>query len=382
MQRQSRYGLPGYAYRDEMRMQSKYGWNGAHVRRTAGRWCAGLWLALAVPLLWAYDEGSAAVIGDREVSREELFAAAESALEEREMEFLRCQAQATIDRHEVLEASLRQLVRRHLLELEAARAGATAAEVEADVEAAAVPVQGQDVETFYQRNQARIGRPLAEVAGQIRAFLERQATVRARDEFFAILEVRFAAEYRLDPLRFEVAAAGFAARGEPDAAVTIVEFSDFECPFCVRVQPTLERVLQQYAGRVRLVYRHFPLTSIHPSAYKAAEASLCAGEQQRFWDYHDLLFAEQHEMSVPDLKDKARRLGLAGAEFDDCLESGRHDAAVRKDLLAGSALGVSGTPAFFVNGRSLSGAVPFEHFAELIDDELARVEGAADAAGR
>ena len=341
-----------------------------------------LLLAAAAPLPWAYEEGTVAVIGDREVSRDELMATAEAALEEREMEFLRCQAQATRDRHDVLESSLRQLVQRRLLDLEAARIGATTAAVEADAAAAAEPIRDQDIELFYQRNQARIGRPLAEVAAQIRAFLERQALARAREEFFAVLEARFAVEYLLDPLRFEVAADGFAARGERDAAVTIVEFSDFECPFCVRVQPTLERVMEQYAGRVRLVYRHFPLTSIHPQAWKAAEASLCAGEQERFWEYHDLLFAEQHAMSVPDLKEKARRIGLAGAEFDACLDSGRHSEAVRRDVLAASAVGVSGTPAFFVNGRFLSGAVPYDHLAELIDEELAHVQGREGSAGR
>ena len=353
-----------------------------YQRCMVARRCAVLWLAVAAPLLWAYDEGTVAVIGDREVSRDELFAAAESALEEHDMELLRRQAQAVRDRHGVLEASLRQLVHSYLFDMEAARTGTTAAALEADIAAAAEPVRDTDIETFYQRNQARIDRPLAEIAGQIRAFLERQELARVRDEFFAALEVRFAVEYHLDPLRFDVAADGFAALGAPDAAVTIVEFSDFECPFCVRVQPTLERILQEYAGRLRLVYRHFPLTSIHPRAWKAAEASLCAGEQDRFWEMHDLMFAEQHAMSVPDLKDKARRLGLAGAEFDACLDSGRHYEAVRSDILAGTAAGVSGTPAFLVNGRFLSGAVPFEHFAALIDDELARVEGGASAAGR
>ena len=344
-------------------------------RRAAVVWgVAVLWLAVAAPQPWAYDEGTVAVIGDREVSRDELMATAEAALAEREMEFLRCRAQATRDRHDVLEVSLRQLVQRRLLDLEAARIGATTAAVEADVEAAAQPILDHDIELFYRRNQARIGRPLSEVAAQIREFLERQARVRVREEFFAVLEARFAVEYLLEPLRFEVAADGFAARGEPDAAVTIVEFSDFECPFCVRVQPTLERVMEQYAGRVRLVYRHFPLTSIHPHAWKAAEASLCAGEQDRFWEFHDLLFAEQHAMSVPDLKEKARRIGLGGAEFDACLDSGRHSEAVRRDLLAGTAAGVSGTPAFFVNGRFLSGAVPYDQFAALIDDELDRLQ--------
>ena len=349
-------------------------WKRVHAWPTGVLLWAVLWLAAAAPLLWADDAGAVALIGDREVSRDELLAAAASDLEARDMEAMRCQAEAVRGRHDVLEASLRQLVLERLLELEAARTGTTVAAVEADIQAAAAPVRDQDIETFYERNQDRIGRPLAEVAGQIRTFLERQALVRARGELFAALEARFGVDYLLDPLRFEVAADGFAARGEPDAAVTIVEFSDFECPFCVRVQPTLERVMEQYAGRVRLVYRHFPLTSIHPQAWKAAEASLCAGEQDRFWEYHDVLFAEQHAMTVPDLKEKARRIGLAGAEFDACLDSGRHSEAVRKDLLAGTAAGVSGTPAFFVNGRFLSGAVPYDHFAELIDDEVARME--------
>ena len=356
--------------------------NRAYVRRTAAWWAAVAWLVLAAPLSWADDDGVVAVFGDREVSRAELLAAADAALEEHEMELLRCQAQSTRDRHGALETSLRQLVFHRLLALEAERTDTTVAALEADIAASAEPVTDVDIEAFYERNKARIGRPLAEIGGQIRDFLERQALAGAREEFFAALEVRFAVEYRLDPLRFEVAAEGFAARGGPDAAVTIVEFSDFECPFCVRVQPTLDRVLEAYAGRVRVVYRHFPLVSIHPRAWKAAEASLCAGEQDRFWEYHDLLFAEQRTMSVADLKEKARRLGLAGAEFDACLDSGRHHEAVRIDLRAGTAAGVSGTPAFFVNGRFLSGAVPFEHFTELIEDELARIDGNAGPAAR
>ena len=198
-----------------MKQAGLFGWDRAHARRTAARRCAVLWLAVAAPVLWAYDEGVVAVIGDREVSRGELLAAAGSALEEHEMEILRMQAQSARDRHDVLETSLRQLVFRHLLALEAERTGTTAAALEAGVEAAAVPVQDQDIELFYQRNQARIGRPLAEVAGQIRAFLERQALVRARDEFFSSLEARFAVEYRLDPLRFDVASDGFARAAAP-----------------------------------------------------------------------------------------------------------------------------------------------------------------------
>ena len=164
---------------------------------------------------------------------------------------------------------------------------------------------------------------------------------------------------------------GFPATGPPDATVIIVEFSDFQCPFCARFLPTLERAKTEYAGKLRVVYRHLPPSSIHPYAQKAAEASLCAADQGKFRALHDLMFAEQQALEVPDLKEKARRLGLDAAEFDRCPDQGRHEGAVRRDFLAGEALGITGTPALFINGRSLPGAVPFEHLAKLIDDELA-----------
>ena len=186
------------------------------------------------------------------------------------------------------------------------------------------------------------------------------------------MERRYAVAYLLEPLRHEVAADGFPSSGPADAPVTIVEFSDFECPFCARLLPTLEQVKRQYAAAVRVVYRHYPLTGIHPNAWKAAEASLCAAEQGRFWDLHDLMFAEQDALAAADLKEKAARLDLDTDAFNGCLDSGRHYAAVLADLRAGDAVGVSGTPALFINGRFVGGAAPFPTLAEIIDDELRR----------
>ena len=332
-----------------------------------------LLLAWSVPLLWG-DDGVVAVVGERTVTQAELEVAAAFALEQNEAARRRCLIEADRGRHEALETALQELVRQQLLELEAGRTGTGAQALLAGVDETAAPVGESEVAAFYERNKARIRGTLAQVADQIRAYLERQEIQRARLGFFTALERRFAVEYRLAPLRYEVEADGFAALGPADAAVTIVEFSDFECPFCARFLPTLARAREEYAGKVRLVYRHFPLSGIHPNAQKAAEASLCAGEQGKFWELHDLMFAEQQTLAVSDLKEKARRLGLDGAQFDRCLDENRHRAAVLADYRIGEALGITGTPALFVNGRLLAGAVPFEHLAELIDDELARLE--------
>jgi len=172
------------------------------------------------------------------------------------------------------------------------------------------------------------------------------------------------------PPRTEIATAGFPARGPATAPVTIVEFSDFECPFCARLFPTLQIVEKIYLDRVRIVYRQFPLRRIHPLAQKAAEASLCAGEQGRFWEMHDSLFGDQEHLTVDALKARAVALKLDTAAFNACLDSGKEAAAIDKDIEEGAKAGVTGTPAMFVNGRLLVGAQPFAAIQAIIEDEL------------
>lgn len=157
-------------------------------------------------------------------------------------------------------------------------------------------------------------------------------------------------------------------RGDFSAPITLVEFSDFECPFCEKHVPTLERILEEYAGSVRLVYRHFPLKSIHPSAQKAAEASECASEQGKFWEYHDLLFDNQKSgFSVEKFKQWAVQLGLNASQFDNCLDSSKYAGKVDADASEGASKRVNGTPATFINGELVSGAVPYEDFKKKID---------------
>lgn len=161
------------------------------------------------------------------------------------------------------------------------------------------------------------------------------------------------------------------SRGGKNAKVVIVEFADFECPYCARAHETVQAVMKAYGDKVRLVFRHYPL-SFHPKAPKAAEATACAGEQGKFWELHDALF-ESQELDVEALKMQAKQAGVDEAKFASCLDSGRMAAAIKRDLAAGQAVGVSGTPAFFVNGLMLSGARSEDEFRKLIDAELARL---------
>ncbi|MBU2634064.1 MAG: DsbA family protein [Nanoarchaeota archaeon] len=159
--------------------------------------------------------------------------------------------------------------------------------------------------------------------------------------------------------------------GPEDAPVIIVEFSDFQCPFCSKSVPTVKQILEEYEEEVKIVYRDFPL-SFHQNAQKAAEAAECADDQGKFWEYHDVLFENQNALDVESLKEYAVDLNLDGDEFDDCLDSGKYEEEVKNDFQDGQSYGVSGTPAFFINGVSVSGAQPFSVFQQIIEEELAK----------
>jgi predicted DsbA family dithiol-disulfide isomerase len=235
------------------------------------------------------------------------------------------------------------------------------------------PSEGE-IKAFYEQAKAGGGQipPFETVKSEIVKFLKDRQAGQARKAFVDKLRGETKVETMLPPLllpRVEVAAEGF-AKGEAKAPITIVEFSDFECPFCSRAEDSVKKVLEEYKGKVRLVYRDFPLP-FHAHAQKASEAALCAGEQGKYWEMHERLFANQQKLDVPQLKAHAKEVGLDGQKFDQCLDSGAKAPVVEASRKAGEAAGVSGTPAFFINGRPLAGAVPFEQFKEIIDRELA-----------
>ncbi len=151
----------------------------------------------------------------------------------------------------------------------------------------------------------------------------------------------------------------------------IVEFSDFQCPYCQSAEATLKKLLAKYEGRVSLAYRDLPLKDIHPQAELAAEAGRCAGEQGRFWEYHDLLFQNQGKLNHDGLIEEARTLKLDEKQFDSCLSSDKYKTQIEEDRQAGLRAGVNGTPGFFINGNMVSGNQPQDSFEKVIEAELA-----------
>ena len=163
-----------------------------------------------------------------------------------------------------------------------------------------------------------------------------------------------------------------AIKGKENAPVTMVEFSDYECPFCGRhFEQTYSQIIKEYVdtGKVKLVYRDFPL-DFHPNAQKAAEAAECAGEQNKYWEMHDKLFENQQALGINNLKQYAKEIGLNTDKFNNCLDSGEMTSEVSKDIQDGQAVGISGTPGFIINGQLVSGAQPFSAFKQIIEQEL------------
>jgi protein-disulfide isomerase len=271
--------------------------------------------------------------------------------------------------------ALDRLVENRLLEARAKKEGITVeALVDRDV-TRKVPEPSEPVlKAVYDQTKAT-GQPVPpfpEVKGEIATFVKSQMTQELRQQLVTRLRGEAKIETFLPPLLLSKVAfkADGPSRGDAGAPVTIVEFSDYECDFCGRAEGTVREVLSAYKGRVRLVHQAFPL-AIHPRAPKAAEAAFCAGEQGRYWEMHDSLIAKQGALGIDDLKGRARAIGLDAPRFDSCLDSGRMAPVVAASKKLGEGLGLNSTPAFFVNGRPLTGAQPFERFKELVDHELA-----------
>jgi protein-disulfide isomerase len=242
------------------------------------------------------------------------------------------------------------------------------------VETRVPEVSVDEAKTFFEQNKARLGggladKPFDEVKTMIVQGLTGQKRREAVGQVIEEIKSKAGVKVMMRAPKLEVAAEG-PMKGPATAKVTIVEFSDFQCPFCSRGKKTADEVVAKYGDKVRLVFRDFPL-DFHDKAQKAAEAGHCAQDQGKFWQMHDWMFDNQDKLDVEALKGAAKTLGIDSAKFDTCLTGGQHAEDVKRNMRDGQKVGVRGTPAFFINGVMLSGAQPFEKFKEEIDRALA-----------
>jgi protein-disulfide isomerase len=277
--------------------------------------------------------------------------------------------------HDLRKQGLEALVAERLIDTEAKSRGIARDDLaKQEVQGKITPPTDAEIQSYYEKNNLkdRFNVSLEDAKGQISQIIMQERFTARLKTYLDELKAKYKVTTSLPELpitRKQVAATG-PSKGPADAKVTIVEFSDFECPFCSRAIGTVNEVMKKYDGKVRLVFRQFPLP-MHSHAEKAAEAALCANEQGKFWEAHDKFFASQENLDIAGLQNDAKELGLDTTKFEQCLSSGKMASVVEKDQQDGKKLGVNGTPAFFINGRELSGAQPLEAFSEVIDSELA-----------
>lgn len=325
----------------------------------------GLWSSLPGATAVVDLPAVVATVQGQPIAAEELTAALQGELRRLEMQ-----------RYQVLKDKLDELIAERILSLEAAQRGVPMPQfLQEEIFAKVPPVSPEQVQAFYEANKSRIRQPFDKVSDHITTYLQQQGREQRRQALVKDLRARYPVTVALRAPRIEVATDGEPVLGAATAPVTIVEFSDFQCPYCRQVQGTLKRLLAEYEGKVKLVFRDFPLRNIHPQAQKAAEAAQCAAEQHKFWPYHDKLFTVTN-LQIDDLKKYAQELELNMEQFTSCLDSSKYAAAVEEDVQAGQKAGVSATPTFFINGFPLSGAAPYERFKEAVETALEQTPNA------
>ncbi|MBI1909563.1 MAG: DsbA family protein [Deltaproteobacteria bacterium] len=281
-------------------------------------------------------------------------------------------SQAQAELYDAQKEVIDSIVQDKLLEKEAARRKTTKEEIMKVEVLDRVAVTDKDVEKFYNEKKGNLqGKTLDQVKDNLKGYLTRQRQEERKGELFKKLSSKGSVKYLIDAPRVEVSVDDDPSIGPKDAKVVMIEFTDYQCPFCGKSRDTVNQVLEEYKGKVRYVLRDFPL-SFHQDAFKAHEGAQCAADQGKYWEFNKKLFANQRAIKIEDLKKHAQDLKLDMGKFNDCLDSSKYKDEVAKDQIDGEKAGVSGTPAFFINGRLIGGARPFANFKEVIDEELSR----------
>ena len=226
----------------------------------------------------------------------------------------------------------------------------------------------EQLEVFYE--SLGTDKPLEAVRGEILSQLHTLRISKARAAYLKLLRSEAKISVTLQEPRVDVAFDGKSVRGPRNAPVRIVEFADYQCPYCKQIEPQIERLRGEFGDKIAIAFMDFPLP-MHTHAEKMAEAADCAGAQGKFWDYHDFLFNDLKDpFNIAVLKEQARNLKLDQARFDTCLDSNGQATQIKAEMAEGTRLGITGTPALFINGRFLSGSAKYETLREIVQEEL------------
>jgi Protein-disulfide isomerase len=308
-----------------------------------------------------------ATVGDEKITMTDVRARYGDDLDKLEMQY-------QLTKSRIIGMGLDSAIRQKTVVAEAQKQGKTIDQLVAAEAPGGLEPTELDIAAWYKENAERVpGRTLDQLRPQIVDLLRGQRRQAAEKKLTARITAERKVAINYQPFRLQFTNGDAPTIGKKDAPITLVEFSDFQCPYCQRMAPVLKEVEQKYGDKVRVIYRQYPIPSLHPFALKAAEASLCANEQGKFWEMHDAMFADQKKLSVSDLKQTAQRLGMNDKKFSSCIDSGRYAEQVQNDSKEAIRSGVNGTPAVFINGIVVDGgAVPFSVVESAIQRELGR----------
>ena len=273
--------------------------------------------------------------------------------------------------YDVQEEAINQLIEQRLLTAEAARYGLTKDELIKQQVTDSVGVTEEEIAQFYEHSDQMQGKTLQEATEEIRSRLVNERKTQRYADLKSRLRKDATIEWLIQPPVVAVDDGNAPSRGPQKAPVTLIEFGDFQCPYCGSSRPAIAKILETYPDQVRYVFRDFPLP-FHTQAMKAHEASYCAKEQGRYWEMNQKLFSNQQALDLENLVSYSQELGLDADPFRACLDTARYADTVQRNRIAGEQAGVTGTPSFFVNGRMIVGSAPFEHFQRIIDQELSK----------
>ncbi|MBT3984427.1 MAG: DsbA family protein [Bacteriovoracaceae bacterium] len=308
--------------------------------------------------------GVAAKVGTEEISIGELTSGIESEIYEAERKV-----------YELKFNRLRSLLLEKMMKGDPNKKGLTNDQYMDKYIAKGIKIGKAEIEAFIKERKIPAQHVTPQIKERIKGFLETEKKKKAVDKWLGEKTAKNPVEvYIAKPSRptFNVPVANDDPyKGGKNAKVVIVEFSDFQCPFCAKGADLTKQILKKYGDKVKFVYKNFPLP-FHTQAHGAAQAALCAKEQSvdSFWKFHDTMFADQTKLALPDLKNTAKTLGLKTEQFAKCLDSKKYSKAVDDSLSEGKKVGVRSTPTFYVNGKLINGAQPLETFSEIIDEEL------------